>query len=38
MSLRGRELLTSEQRLEFVRIPEDISEQELGKYFTLSQF
>jgi TnpA family transposase len=38
MSLRGRELLTSEQRLEIVRIPEEISEQELGRYFTLSEF
>lgn len=38
MSLRGRELLTPEQRLQFVRIPEEISEQELGRYFTLSEF
>ncbi|USK32093.1 DUF4158 domain-containing protein [Bacillus sp. F19] len=38
MSLRGRELLTPEQRLELVRIPENISEQELGRNFTLSDF
>jgi TnpA family transposase len=38
MSLRGRELLTPEQRLELVRIPGDLSEQELGKNFTLSDF
>jgi TnpA family transposase len=38
MSLRGRELLTPEQRLELVRIPGDISEQELGRNFTLSDF
>ncbi|WP_446030825.1 DUF4158 domain-containing protein [Peribacillus simplex] len=36
--LRGRELLTSEQRLEFVRIPEEITIRELGRYFTLSEF
>ncbi|HDR8205102.1 TPA: DUF4158 domain-containing protein, partial [Bacillus cereus] len=35
-SKRARELLTSEQRLEFASIPEQISEYELGSYYTLS--
>ncbi|WP_170956685.1 hypothetical protein [Bacillus cereus] len=35
-SKRARELLTSEQRLEFASIPEQISEYELGSYSTLS--
>ena len=38
MSLRGRELLTADQREEFVKISVDISEHELGAFYTLSQF
>lgn len=34
-SKRARELLTSEQRLEFTSIPEQISEYKLGSYYTL---
>lgn len=33
---RARELLTSEQRLEFLSIPDQISEYELGSHYTLS--
>ena len=33
---RARELLTSEQRLEFMSIPDYISDYELGSHFTLS--
>lgn len=33
---RARELLTSEQRLEFMSIPDNISDYELGSHFTLS--
>lgn len=36
-SKRARELLTPEQRLEFMSIPEQISEFDLGSYYTLSQ-
>ncbi|SDH66726.1 Transposase and inactivated derivatives, TnpA family [Desulfosporosinus hippei DSM 8344] len=36
-SKRARELLTPEQRLEFMSIPERISEFDLGSYYTLSQ-
>ncbi len=35
-SKRARELLTSEQRLEFASIPKQISEYELESYYTLS--
>ncbi len=38
MSLRGRELLTADQREEYVKISVDISEHELGAFYTLSQF
>jgi TnpA family transposase len=34
---RARELLTAEQRFEFMSIPGQISEYELGSYYTLSQ-
>jgi len=33
---RARELLTLEQRLEFLSIPDQISEYELGSHYTLS--
>lgn len=36
--MRGKELLTPEQRTEFLRIPANMSEEELGMYFSLSQF
>ncbi|MED1949760.1 Tn3 family transposase [Brevibacillus centrosporus] len=36
MSKRARELLTPEQRLEFMSIPDQITEYELGSYYTLS--
>lgn len=38
MASRGRELLTDEQREEFVKIPLDMSEHELGAYYTFSQY
>ncbi|WP_243526888.1 Tn3 family transposase [Bacillus pseudomycoides] len=37
-SKRARELLTLDQRLEFVSISEQISEYELGSYYTLSPY
>lgn len=33
---RARELLTSEQRLEFMSIPDHLTDYELGSHFTLS--
>jgi len=36
--MRGKELLTPEQRFEFLRIPDNMSEEELGMYYSLSQF
>lgn len=38
MASRGRELLTDEQREEFVKIPLDMSEHELGAYYSFSQY
>ncbi|BCD32959.1 hypothetical protein BC30102_p510 (plasmid) [Bacillus cereus] len=32
--MRGKELLTEDQRTEFVRIPADMSESELETYYT----
>lgn len=36
--LKGKELLTPEQRAEFLRIPSNMSEEELGRYYSLSPF
>jgi len=36
MSLRGGEILTKEQRLEYTRIVGDLSEEEIAAYYTLS--
>nr|WP_231618420.1 DUF4158 domain-containing protein [Fictibacillus sp. 23RED33] len=36
--MRGKELLTEDQRTEFVRIPADMSEGELETYYTFSQY
>lgn len=36
MALRGGEILTKEQRLEYTRIPGDLSEEEIAAYYTLS--
>ncbi|MCM3715488.1 Tn3 family transposase [Alkalihalobacillus oceani] len=36
--MRGKELLTEDQRTEFVRIPADMSESELETYYTFSQY
>lgn len=38
MASRGKELLTGDQRTEFVRIPSDITDRELEIYYTFSQF
>lgn len=38
MASRGKELLTAEQRAEFVRIPSDMTERELEIYYTFSQY
>src|SRR5690625_1238709 len=35
---RGKELLTADQRTEFVRIPLDMTERELEIYYTFSQY
>lgn len=35
---RGKELLTADQRAEFVKIPADLTEQELETYYTFSQY
>lgn len=37
-SMRVKELLTEDQRTEFVRIPDDMSESELETYYTFSQY
>ncbi len=34
MASRGKELLTTDQRAEFVRIPADMTERELETYYT----
>ncbi|MDQ0862238.1 TnpA family transposase [Bacillus sp. V2I10] len=36
--MRGKELLTADQRAEFVQIPVDMTERELETYYTFSQF
>jgi len=36
MALRGGEILTKEQRLEYTRIAGDLSEEEVSVYYTLS--
>jgi TnpA family transposase len=36
--LKGKELLTPEQRAEFLRIPSTMSKEELGRYYSLSSF
>ena len=38
MSLRGGEILTKEQRLEYTSIPEDLSEEAIVAYYTFSQY
>ncbi|WP_264806715.1 Tn3 family transposase [Cytobacillus sp. NCCP-133] len=38
MASRGKELLTADQRAEFVKIPADMTERELETYYTFSQF
>jgi TnpA family transposase len=38
MASRGKELLTTDQRAEFVRIPADMTERELETYYTFSQY
>ncbi|MEQ6375951.1 Tn3 family transposase [Bacillaceae bacterium S4-13-56] len=38
MASRGKELLTVDQRDEFVRIPSDMTERELETYYTFSQY
>ncbi|MFT7791328.1 UNVERIFIED_CONTAM: DUF4158 domain-containing protein, partial [Escherichia coli] len=38
MASRGKELLTTDQRVEFVRIPADLTERELEIYYTFSQY
>jgi TnpA family transposase len=38
MATRGKELLTADQRAEFVQIPTDMTERELETYYTFSQF
>jgi TnpA family transposase len=38
MAPRGKELLTADQRVEFVKIPDKMSIQELEAYYTFSQF
>lgn len=38
MASRGKELLTADQRAEFVRIPADMTERELETYYTFSQY
>ncbi len=34
MASRGKELLTADQRAEFVKIPDEMSKQELETYYT----
>ena len=36
MALRGGEILTKEQRLEYTRITDNLSEEEIAAYYTLS--
>jgi len=36
MALRGGEILTKEQRLEYTRVTDDLSEEEITSYYTLS--
>lgn len=38
MASRGKELLTADQRAEFVQIPADMTERELETYYTFSQY
>ncbi len=38
MASRGKELLTADQRADFVRIPADMNERELETYYTFSQY
>lgn len=38
MASRGKELLTADQRAEFVRIPSNMAELELETYYTFSQY
>ncbi|WP_458413360.1 Tn3 family transposase [Schinkia sp. CFF1] len=38
MASRGKELLTADQRAEFVKIPADMTERELETYYTFSQY
>ncbi len=38
MASRGKELLTADQRAEFVQIPFDMTKRELETYYTFSQF
>lgn len=37
MALRGGEILTKEQRLEFTSIPDNLSESDIARYYTFSQ-
>lgn len=37
MALRGGEILTKEQRLEFTSIPENLSDSDIARYYTFSQ-
>ncbi len=37
MAVRGGEILTKEQRLEFTSLPDDLSEEEIAAYYTLSR-
>lgn len=37
MALRGGEILTKEQRLEFTCISENLSDDDIARYYTLSQ-
>ncbi|MCR8630590.1 DUF4158 domain-containing protein [Paenibacillus sp. N5-1-1-5] len=37
MYVRVRELLTSEERMQYLQIPPDLGEWELGTYFTFTQ-
>lgn len=38
MASRGKELLTADQRIAFVKIPADMTERELETYYTFSQY
>jgi TnpA family transposase len=38
MASRGKELLTADQRADFVQIPADMTERELETYYTFSQY